>query len=128
MQKVNARYIYGVSATVKRGDNLEPMIHMLIGPIRHSYTAKERAEEQEIGHFVYPRYTRVVDTNEGRDDINKAYVLISSSLLLNDMILGDVRDCVKKGRTPVILTKYKEQAKYLFEHQVIMVMSLNVIW
>ena len=45
MQKVNARYIYGVSATVKRGDNLEPIIQMLIGPTRHSYTERERAEE-----------------------------------------------------------------------------------
>ena len=116
MQKVNARYIYGVSATVKRGDNLEPIIHMLIEPTRHSYTARERAEEQGIGHFVYPRYTRVVDTNESRDDINKAYALISSSHVRNDMILSDVRDCVKDGRTPVILTKYKEQAKYFFEH------------
>ena len=116
MQKVNARYIYGVSATVKRGDNLEPIIQMLIGPTRHSYTARERAEEQGIGHFVYPRYTRVVDANESSDDINKAYALIGSSLVRNDMILGDVRDCVKEGRTPVILTKYKEQAKYLFEH------------
>ena len=115
MQKVNARYIYGVSATVKRGDNLEPIIHMLIGPTRHSYTARERTEEQGIGHFVYPRYTRVVDTNESGDDINKAYALISASLVRNDMILSDVRDCVKEGRTPVILTKYKEQAKYLFE-------------
>lgn len=116
MQKVNARYIYGVSATVKRGDNLDPLIHMLIGPTRHSYTARERAEEQGIGHFVYPRYTRVVDTNESGDDINKAYALISSSPVRNDMILGDVRACVREGRTPVILTKYKEQAKYLFEN------------
>ncbi len=92
MQKVNARYVYGVSATVKRGHNLEPIIHMLIGPTRHSYTARERAEEQGIGHFVYPRYTRVVDTNESRDDINKAYAMISSSPVRNDMILGDVRD------------------------------------
>lgn len=115
MQKVNARYVYGVSATVKRGDNLDPIIHMLIGPTRHSYTARERAEEQGIDHFVYPRYTRVVDTNESGDDINKAYALISSSPVRNDMILGDVRACVKEGRTPVILTKYKDQAKYLYE-------------
>lgn len=47
MQKVNARYVYGVSATPKRGDNLEKLIYMLIGPIRHSYTAKERAMAQE---------------------------------------------------------------------------------
>lgn len=116
MQKVNARYVYGVSATPKRGDNLEKVIHMLLGPIRHSYTAKERAVEQGIGHYVYPRYTRVIDTNESRNDINGAYSLISTSAVRNDMILEDTRACVKEGRTPVILTKYKEQAKYLYDN------------
>ena len=116
MQKVNARYVYGVTATPKRGDNLEKIIHMLLGPIRHSYTAKERAIEQGIGHYIYPRYTRVIDTNESKNDINGAYSLISTNTVRNEMILEDTRDCVKEGRTPVILTKYKEQAKYLYDN------------
>ncbi len=116
MKKVNARYVYGVSATPKRGDELEKVIYMLIGPVRHSYTAKERAAEQGIGHYVYPRYTRVVDTEESKGDINGAYSLISSNAARNEMILEDTRKCVKEGRTPVILTKYKEQAKYLYNH------------
>ena len=116
MQKVNARYIYGVSATPKRGDHLEKIIFMLLGPIRHSYTAKERAMEQGIGHYVYPRYTRVIDTNESKNDINGAYALISMNSARNEMILKDTRACVKDGRTPVILTRYKEQAKYLYNH------------
>lgn len=116
MQKVNARYVYGVTATPKRGDNLEKIIHMLLGPIRHSYTAKERAVEQGIGHYVYPRYTRVVDTNESKNGINSAYALISTNTVRNEMILADTRICVKEGRTPVILTRYKEQAKYLYDN------------
>lgn len=116
MQKVNARYVYGVSATPNRSDNLDKIIYMLLGPVRHRYTAKERAIEQGIGHYVYPRYTRVIDTDESRNDINEAYSLISSSHVRNDMILEDTRACVKKGRTPVILTRYKEQAKYLYDH------------
>ena len=116
MQKVNARYVYGVTATPKRGDNLEKIIHMLLGPIRHSYTAKERAVEQGIGHYVYPRYTRVVDTNESKNGINGAYALISTNTVRNEMILADTRICVKEGRTPVILTRYKEQAKYLYDN------------
>lgn len=115
MKKVNARYVYGVTATPKRGDNLEKIIYMLLGPIRHSYTAKERAAEQGIGHYVYPRYTRVIDINESRNDINAAYSLISESSVRNDMILEDTRACVEDGRTPVILTKYKEHAKYLYD-------------
>lgn len=116
MQKVNARYVYGVSATPNRSDNLDKIIYMLLGPVRHRYTAKERAIEQRIGHYVYPRYTRVIDTDESRNDINEAYSLISSSRARNDMILEDTIACVKKGRTPVILTRYKEQAKYLYDH------------
>ena len=33
---------------------------MLIGSIRYSYTAKEKAKEQGIQHLVYPRFTRTV--------------------------------------------------------------------
>lgn len=116
MQKVNARYVYGVSATPNRSDNLDKIIYMLLGPVRHRYTAKERAIEQRIGHYVYPRYTRVIDTDESRSDINEAYSLISSSRARNDMILEYTIACVKKGRTPVILARYKEQAKYLYDH------------
>ena len=116
MQKVNARYVYGVSATPKRGDNLEKIIHMLLGPIRHSYTAKERAVAQGIGHYVYPRFTRVVDTNASKNDINGAYNLISENQFRCDMIVEDTKQAVEAGRTPVILTRYKEQAKKLYDH------------
>ena len=116
LRKVNARYVYGVTATPKRGDNLEKIIHMLLGPIRHSYNAKEQAIEQGIGHYVYPRYTRVMDTRENKEDINEAYALIGNSAVRNDMILEDTRACVKAERTLVILTRYKEQAKYLYEN------------
>lgn len=116
MQKVNARYVYGVSATPKRGDNLEKIIHMLLGPIRHSYTAKERAEAQGIGHFVYPRFTRVIDTNETKNDINGAYNLISDNQIRSEMIVEDTKSAIAIGRTPVILTRYKEQAKKLYDN------------
>lgn len=102
MKKVDARYVYGVSATPKRGEELEKIIYMLIGPVRHSCTAKERAAEQRIGHYVYPQYTRVVDTDESKGHINGAYSLISLNAVRNDRILDDTRKCVKEGRTPFI--------------------------
>lgn len=89
---------------------------MMLGPIRYSYTAKQRAKEQGIGHYVYPRYTRVVDTFESKSDINRAFSLISSNTSRNEMILEDTRMVVKEGRTPVILTRYKEQAKYMYDN------------
>ena len=113
LQGIKAKYVYGVSATPKRGDNLDKIIYMMLGPLRHSYTALERAEQQGIGHYFIPRYTRVVDNAESKDSINKAYNLIASSEIRNNMIVADVTECVKTGKTPVILTRTKEHAKLL---------------
>lgn len=78
---------------------------MLLGPLRHKFSALERAEEQGIGHFFIPRYTRVVDSAETKDNINKAYNLITTSEVRNNMIIEYVKACVRSGQTPVILTR-----------------------
>lgn len=116
LKKVNARYVYGVSATPMRSDNLEKINYMLLGPIRHKYTAMERTVEQEIDHFVIPRYTRLINTTDDKENINVAYALVSSSKVRNEQILEDIRKCVEQGRTPVILTRYKEHAKFLYDN------------
>lgn len=45
LQSVNAKHVYGVSATPKRGDSFDKIIYMLLGPLRHKFSALERAEE-----------------------------------------------------------------------------------
>lgn len=115
LQKINAKYVYGVSATPKRGDSLDKIIYMLLGPLRYRFTALERAQEQGIGHYLVPRYTRVVDTADSKDDINKAYSLISTSKVRNEMIVNDVIACIAMKQTPVILTRFKEHAKLLYD-------------
>jgi len=116
LKQVNAKYVYGVSATPMRSDNLEKINYMLLGPIRHQYTALERNEAQGIDHLVIPRYTRVANTAANKEDINEAYALISGSKLRNEQIIEDIKECVEKGRTPVVLTKYKEHAKYIYDY------------
>ena len=115
LQKINAKYVYGVSATPKRGDHLDKIIYMMMGPLRHRFSALDRAEEQGIGHYVVPRYTRVIDTAESRNDINKAFNLISTNKVRNEMIVNDVKQSVSQNQTPVILTRYKEHAKILYD-------------
>ena len=57
LQEINAKYVYGVTATPKRGDGKEKINEFLLGPVRYRFTAKDRAEEQNIDHLVYPRFT-----------------------------------------------------------------------
>ena len=115
LRKVNAKYVYGVSATPIRSDNLDKINFMYLGPIRHKYTALERAVAQGIDHFVIPRFTRVVTAAGNQGDINSSYKLISESEVRNQQIINDVRECINENRTPVILTRFKEHAKVLHD-------------
>lgn len=115
LKKVNAKYVYGVSATPVRSDNLEKINYMLLGPIRHKFTAKERNAEQGIEYLLILRYTRVLNTPDSEKDVNGAYELVSDSPGRNGQILEDIRNCVSRGRTPVILTRYKKHAKLIYD-------------
>ncbi len=48
--------------------------------------------------------------------INDAYKLVIQSKLRNQQIIEDVTDCLEKKRTPLVLTKSREHADYLYEH------------
>ena len=116
LREVNAKYIYGVTATPFRGDGLEKVIFMLLGDIRYKYTAKDKAAEQGISHYVVPRFTKVVSPH-GRDKlhVNDAYEIIRNNEIRNDQIISDIKNCIENGRTPVILTKYTDHAAQLYE-------------
>ncbi|WP_248405434.1 TOTE conflict system archaeo-eukaryotic primase domain-containing protein [Butyrivibrio fibrisolvens] len=108
-----SRYIYGLTATPKREDGLEKKVFMQFGPVRFRYTAKERAEKQGIAHYVYPRFTRLISATDLK--ITEANRAVVESEVRNEQIIADVESCIQNGRTPLVLTKYKEHAQILFE-------------
>lgn len=117
LKEVKARYLYGVTATPKRADGLEKINYMLLGPIRYSYTAKEKAKAQGIEHFVYPRFTRTVVPRGTSDNMhpNEAYELVRNNEVRDEQIISDVKECILGGRTPVVLSKYKDHSERLYE-------------
>jgi putative helicase len=118
LKEVKAKYVYGVTATPKRGDGQEKINYMLIGPIRYSYTAKEKAKEQGIQHLVYPRFTRTVPPRGVITDKmhpNEAYEIIHNNDVRDEQIIEDVKNCVAAGRTPVVLSRYKDHSEKFYE-------------
>lgn len=117
LREAKAKYVYGVTATPMRGDGLEKIIYKMIGPVRYCYRARDMAKEQGIRHFVYPRFTRTVSPHRlgEKMHVNEAYELVRDSEMRNEQIVADVRLCMEKGRSPVILSKYKEHARQLHE-------------
>ena len=118
LKEVKAKYVYGVTATPKRGDGLEKINYMLIGPIRHSYTAKEKARLQGIEHLVYPRFTPIVAPRgviKEKMHPNEAYDIIRNNEVRDELIVADIKECISAGRTPVVLSRYKEHSEKLYE-------------
>lgn len=113
LKRIDAKYVYGLSANLKRSDDLDKIALMMIGPIRHRYTALQRAKDNKMVHLIVPRFTRTVDFEANNRDINRLYNLICFHTDRNEQIVHDIRQCLKDGKTPLILTKYKEHARIL---------------
>lgn len=115
LQEINAKYVYGVTATPTRGDGKEKINEFLLGPICYRYTSEDRADEQNIDHLVYPRFTRTVmphhlsTTTYGHE----VFELVRKNDVRDEQIIRDVDDCVKLGRTPLVLTNYVDHAEKL---------------
>lgn len=116
LKTVNAKYVYGLTATPTRQDGHHPIIYMHCGKIRYRVDAKEQAEARPFEHFVIPRFTRFqkpAHQDENKWTITDIYNDIQNSELRNNLIIQDVTDAVEQGRNPIILTERTDHVKYL---------------
>ena len=108
---VNARYVYGLTATPKRQDGQHPIVFMQCGPIRYSVNAKEQAGKRDFEHFVIPCFTsfrKPLTQQESDWHITKIYTALVEDESRNQQIVADVFDVVENNRTPIILTQRTE--------------------
>lgn len=115
LRSVTAKYVYGLTATPKRDDGQDRKIFLQLGPIRFRYTAKDRAKKQGIGHYVYPRFTRFVHLSEKpprRWRIKSAGDRKRRPQRADSLGYDHLRP---KRRTPLVMTKYKEHARLLYQ-------------
>ena len=57
LKTVNARYVYGLTATPIRKDGHQPIIFMQCGPIRYNADAKAQMRDQTFQRLLVPRFT-----------------------------------------------------------------------
>ena len=115
LKAVTARYVYGLTATPTRQDGHHPIIHMQCGPIRYQVDAKEQAAKRPFDHAVIPRFTSFAQpvTDAAPWTITEAYAAMQSDNVRNQMIVSDVLDASRSGRTPIVLTERYDHAKVL---------------
>jgi superfamily II DNA or RNA helicase len=108
---VNARYVYGLTATPTRQDGQHPIIFMQCGAIRYFVDAKLQASKRDFEHYITPCFTgfkKPFTQNEADWHITKIYSAIVEDEFRNQQIVADVLEAVHNNRTPLILTHRKE--------------------
>jgi len=118
LKTVNAKYVYGLTATPTRQDGHHPIIYMQCGKIRYRVDAKAQAAARPFEHYVIPRFTRFQKPafrDESSWGINEIYTDIQDSAARNDLIVQDVIAAVEHGRNPIILSERVEHVQYLKE-------------
>ena len=111
LKAVEAKYVYGLSATPVRKDGHHPIIFMQCGPVRYLVDAKSQAEKRSFSHIVIPRFTRMRLPDANR--IQDMYAGVIENHNRNGLLVSDTLKLVQEGRTPILLTERKEHAVLL---------------
>ena len=111
LKAVEAKYVYGLSATPVRKDGHHPIIFMQCGPIRYLVDAKSQAEKHTFSHFVIPRFTRTRAPES--NSIQDLYASIIKNANRNALLVEDTIKLVRAGRSPILLTERRDHAAQL---------------
>lgn len=112
MKYVGARYVYGLTATIKRPDGLEPIMFMQCGPVRYAYSPKSQIAGQAFGRTFIPRFTAFRSTQE-HSNPSLYFEDLAKDEARNTLIIEDVVAALEEGRTPIVLTKRKDHVTLL---------------
>ncbi len=112
--EVRAKYVVGLTATPYRRDGHQPIIHLQCGPTRFSLNRKQQAIDEDFTRRLILRETgfSLSDTDSGIT-IQEIYARLTSDRQRNQLILGDIRQALAEGRSPILLTERKDHLEYL---------------
>jgi len=117
VRRAKAKYVLGLSATVTRKDGHHPMIFMQCGPVRYRVDAKAEAVNRPFRHAVHVRPTSFRPVSEADPDRRMQFHALYQELIAdedrNRVICDEVIECVREGRSPLVLTERKDHLKAL---------------
>ena len=108
LQKVSAKYFYGLSATPNRKDGHHPILKMYLGDIRYRVDAKSEAKKRPFSHVMIPRFAGTAFVQNEKSSITRFYTQLAEDELRNHLIADDVIGCVKAGRNCLVLSERKQ--------------------
>lgn len=118
-RRARAKYVLGLSATVARKDGHHPIIFMQCGPVCHRPEAKQQAAALPFLRTVWVRPTAFHEPDNVIPDARAQFHELYDALIVdesrNRMIVADVMDAIRQGRSPVVLTERTDHLRILAE-------------
>jgi superfamily II DNA or RNA helicase len=118
LQAVPARYVTGLTATLRRRDGHHPIVAMQCGPVRHTMDRGSPGE--------HALQLRVVRRDTGFDpsvlpteaSIQEVYGALADDDERTRLIADEALELIGRGRSPIILTERREHLERLQRHLV----------
>ena len=108
-RQCKAKFVLGLSATVRRKDGHHPIIFMQCGAVRYEVTDKEAAMSRPFEHVVIPRATNFsmppVEEKPTAYQVHQIFQAIAQNEERNKLVVNDIVEAVSQGRNPVVLTE-----------------------
>ncbi len=106
LAEVKARFVLGLTATPQRRDGHQPILHMQLGPVRHTV---RRAELNPSTPKLVVRETGFVLPNDAADPpIHELYRRLATDDDRNALIIRDLGRALDEGRSPILLTERRD--------------------
>jgi len=116
IRQAKARFVTGLSATVTRQDGHHPIIFMQCGPVRYRVDDRQQNVLHSFTHRVIVRRTNFVIPTQlagiQQPGIQEIYAMLATDPIRNQIIVNDVIEAVRAGRSPVLLTERREHLTY----------------
>ena len=114
LKKIKSKYVYGLTATPTRKDGWHKIIYMQCGDIKVRVTNRELKQNKQMEHVVIVKKTGY-SYNEIKDKIQISDILndMCNNPFRNAVIVEDIKQCIKEGRIPIVLTERVEHLKVL---------------
>lgn len=116
LREVQAKYVFGLTATPKRQDGQEAIVRFQLGPTLLKVNARTLNSSRGFSLRVVPRYTHFqIKSGEHPLGIQDVYQQLVDNEERNTLIFNDLLTCLDEGRCPLLLVERTAHAEYFAE-------------
>ncbi|ASA25145.1 TOTE conflict system archaeo-eukaryotic primase domain-containing protein [Paenibacillus donghaensis] len=116
LREVQAKYVFGLTATPKRQDGQEAIVRFQLGPVLMKIDGRTLSSSRGFSLRVIPRYTLFqIKPGEQVTGIQDIYQQLVDNEERNTLIFDDLLTCLDEGRSPLLLVERTAHAEYFAE-------------